>query len=89
MGSVADVGHAGLPTVRRCSSPPTRTDAVRSSRSTPFSGAVTRLTNDDYAYTDVHPAPDGVRMRMRSSYAQPPHPVRIDPDGDRHGTALR
>jgi len=47
----------------------------------PFSGAVTRLTNDDYTYTDVHPAPDGVAYAMRSSYARPSHPVRIDYDG--------
>ena len=47
----------------------------------PFSGAVTRLTNDNYTYTDVHPAPDGVAYAMRSSYARPSHPVRIDYDG--------
>jgi dipeptidyl aminopeptidase/acylaminoacyl peptidase len=47
----------------------------------PSSGAVTRLTNDDYTYSDVRPAPDGVVYAMRSSYARPPHPVRIDHDG--------
>jgi dipeptidyl aminopeptidase/acylaminoacyl peptidase len=47
----------------------------------PSSGAVTRLTNDDYTYTDVHPAPDGVVYAMRSWYARPSHPVRIDHDG--------
>jgi dipeptidyl aminopeptidase/acylaminoacyl peptidase len=47
----------------------------------PSSGAVTRLTNDDYTYSDVHPAPEGVVYAMRSSYAWPPHPVRIDRDG--------
>jgi dipeptidyl aminopeptidase/acylaminoacyl peptidase len=47
----------------------------------PSSGAVTRLTNDDYAYTDVRTAPAGVVYAMRSSYAVPPLPVRIDPDG--------
>ena len=44
-------------------------------------GAVTQLTFDDYAYTDVTAAPDGVLYALRSSYAAPPHPVRIDPDG--------
>jgi dipeptidyl aminopeptidase/acylaminoacyl peptidase len=47
----------------------------------PASGAVTRLTNDDYTYSDVRAAPQGVVYAMRSSYARPPHPVRIDPDG--------
>lgn len=44
-------------------------------------GSVDRLTVDDYAYTDVTAAPDGVLYAMRSSYAAPPHPVRIDRDG--------
>lgn len=44
------------------------------------SGAVTRLTDDDFTYSDVHVAPDGVIFAMRSSYAVPSHPVRIDPD---------
>ena len=44
-------------------------------------GGVTALTADDYAYTDVIAAPDGVVYALRSSYAAPPHPVRIDPDG--------
>lgn len=47
----------------------------------PRSGAVERLTDDDYAYTDVCPAPGGVIYALRSSYAVPPHPVRLDPDG--------
>ncbi|EHI12657.1 S9 family peptidase [Mycolicibacterium thermoresistibile] len=47
----------------------------------PDTGAVTRLTHDDHAYTDVCPAPGGVIFALRSSYAAPPHPVRIDPDG--------
>ncbi|OHU99151.1 S9 family peptidase [Mycobacterium talmoniae] len=42
---------------------------------------VTQLTGDDFAYTDVVAAPDGVLYALRSSYAAPPHPVRIDPDG--------
>ena len=44
-------------------------------------GAVERLTVDDFAYTDVTAAPGGVVYALRSSYASPPHPVRIDPDG--------
>lgn len=47
----------------------------------PESSVVTRLTDDDYAYTDVTPAPGGVVFAMRSSCAAPPHPVRIDSDG--------
>jgi dipeptidyl aminopeptidase/acylaminoacyl peptidase len=47
----------------------------------PSSGAVTRLTDDDYTYSDVRTAPGGVIFALRSSYATPPHPVRIDPDG--------
>ncbi|HET6732041.1 S9 family peptidase [Mycobacterium sp.] len=47
----------------------------------PDSGAVSRLTDDDYTYSDVRPAPGGVIFAMRSSYASPPQPVRIDPDG--------
>jgi len=44
-------------------------------------GAVTQLTFDDYAYTDVTVAPQGVLYALRSSYTAPPHPVRIEPDG--------
>jgi dipeptidyl aminopeptidase/acylaminoacyl peptidase len=43
--------------------------------------AVTQLTDDDFAYTDVVAAPGGVLFALRSSYAAPPHPVRIDPGG--------
>ncbi|UMB71247.1 S9 family peptidase [Mycobacterium paraterrae] len=42
---------------------------------------VTQLTDDDFGYSDVVTAPDGVLYALRSSYAAPPHPVRIDPDG--------
>ena len=42
---------------------------------------VTQLTYDDFAYTDVVAAPGGVLYALRSSYAAPPHPVRIDPSG--------
>ncbi|KUI19400.1 peptidase S9 [Mycobacterium sp. GA-1285] len=42
---------------------------------------VTQLTFDDYCYSDVVAAPGGVLFALRSSYAAPPHPVRIDPDG--------
>ncbi|HJT95833.1 MAG TPA: prolyl oligopeptidase family serine peptidase [Mycobacterium sp.] len=47
----------------------------------PGNGAVSRLTDDDYTYSDVRPAPGGVIFAMRSSYATPPQPVRIDPGG--------
>jgi len=43
--------------------------------------SVTRLTADDFAYTDVHPAPGGAIFALRSSYSVPPHPVRVDRDG--------
>ena len=44
-------------------------------------GELTQVTSDNFAYTDVAAAPDGVLYALRSSYAAPPHPVRIDPDG--------
>jgi dipeptidyl aminopeptidase/acylaminoacyl peptidase len=44
-------------------------------------GGVTQVTSDDFAYTDVVAAPDGVLYALRSSYAAPPHPVRIGEDG--------
>ncbi len=44
-------------------------------------GVVRALTTDDYSYTDVSVAPSGAVFALRSSYAAPPHPVRIDPDG--------
>jgi dipeptidyl aminopeptidase/acylaminoacyl peptidase len=47
----------------------------------PSGGSVTRLTDDDYTYSDVRTAPEGIVYAMRSSYVTPPHPVRIDPDG--------
>lgn len=43
--------------------------------------SVAQLTNDDFSYTDVVAAPDGVLYALRSSYAAPPHPVRITADG--------
>lgn len=43
--------------------------------------AIIQLTTDDFAYTDVTPAPGGVLYALRSSLTAPPHPVRIDPDG--------
>jgi dipeptidyl aminopeptidase/acylaminoacyl peptidase len=42
---------------------------------------VTQLTDDDFCYTDVAAAPGGVLYALRSSYAAPAHPVRIDPGG--------
>lgn len=47
----------------------------------PADSSVTRLTHDDFSYTDVRPAPGGVIFALRSSYAAAPHPVRIDRDG--------
>ncbi|WP_193047154.1 prolyl oligopeptidase family serine peptidase [Mycolicibacterium baixiangningiae] len=47
----------------------------------PDTGAVTRLTDDDFTYTDVTTAPGGVIYALRGNYAAPQHPVRIDPDG--------
>ena len=44
-------------------------------------GEIQPLTTDDYAYTEVTAAPDGIVYALRSSYACPPHPVRIDPGG--------
>ncbi|WP_199255532.1 S9 family peptidase [Mycolicibacterium mengxianglii] len=42
--------------------------------------AVTRLTPDDFAYTNVV-ATEVAVFALRSSYAAPPHPVRIAADG--------
>jgi dipeptidyl aminopeptidase/acylaminoacyl peptidase len=42
---------------------------------------VRQLTDDDFGYTNVVAAPGGVLYALRSSYAAPPHPVRIDPGG--------
>ncbi len=47
----------------------------------PDSGAVRSLVSDDFTYSDVRAAPGGVLFALRSSYATPPHPVRIDADG--------
>ncbi|MCX2715206.1 alpha/beta fold hydrolase [Mycolicibacterium sp. J2] len=47
----------------------------------PDGGAVTRLTDDDYSYAEVHTAPGGVVYALRHSYTAPPHPVRIHADG--------
>ena len=47
----------------------------------PETGAVERITDDDYTYTDVCTAPGGLLFAMRSNYATAPHPVRIDADG--------
>ena len=41
--------------------------------------AVTRVTADDAAFSDLCPAPDGRALyALRTSYAAPAHPVRID-----------
>lgn len=43
------------------------------------SGRVTRVTADDAAFSDVQVAPDGTTAyALRTSYAAPAHPVRID-----------
>ncbi|MGF1663749.1 MAG: prolyl oligopeptidase family serine peptidase [Kineosporiaceae bacterium] len=43
-------------------------------------GAVTRLTGDRAAYTDVCVSPDGERVyALRSTLDAPPHPVWLDP----------
>ncbi|MGE0214816.1 S9 family peptidase [Mycolicibacterium sp.] len=47
----------------------------------PDTGAVRRIVDDDYTYTDVRAAPGGVLFALRSSYRAPQHPVRIDADG--------
>ncbi|OKH81243.1 peptidase S9 [Mycobacterium sp. ST-F2] len=47
----------------------------------PDSGAVTRLTDDDFAYGDVRPVAGGALYALRSNYLTPPHPVRVDADG--------
>ncbi len=42
---------------------------------------VRQLTDDDFAYTDVVTGGEGVVYALRSSYRNPPHPVRIGADG--------
>ncbi|MBI3215741.1 MAG: S9 family peptidase [Mycobacterium sp.] len=42
---------------------------------------VSAVTTDDFAYTDVTAVEGGTIYALRSSYAAPPHPVRIAPDG--------
>ncbi|UNX54661.1 prolyl oligopeptidase family serine peptidase [Georgenia sp. TF02-10] len=40
---------------------------------------VTRVTSDDAAFSDLQVSPDGTAAyALRSSYLEPPHPVRID-----------
>ncbi|PZF84455.1 S9 family peptidase [Jiangella anatolica] len=42
------------------------------------SGEITRLTADDYAYSDLVVAPDGQTVyALRTSYLEPPRPVRL------------
>ena len=47
----------------------------------PATGAVRTVVADDFTYSDVCAAPGGVLFALRSSYATPQHPVRIDADG--------
>ncbi len=44
-------------------------------------GDVRQVTADDFSYSNVTAAPDGTIYALRTSYAAPPHPVRIDPGG--------
>ncbi len=42
-------------------------------------GPAAKVTDDDYAYSNLQVHPDGaVAFALRSSYAAPPHPVRVD-----------
>ncbi|EHB53887.1 peptidase S9, prolyl oligopeptidase [Mycolicibacterium rhodesiae JS60] len=45
-------------------------------------GEVRQVTLDDFSYSDVVAAPGGIVYALRTSYAAPPHPVRIDPSGE-------
>ncbi len=49
-------------------------------------GEFTRLTHDDFAYSEVQVSPDGTTVyALRTSYAEPARPVRLDattPDQD-------
>lgn len=47
----------------------------------PRTSEVVRRTDDDFTYSDVSAAPGGVLYALRSSYATPQHPVRIDAGG--------
>jgi dipeptidyl aminopeptidase/acylaminoacyl peptidase len=55
------------------------------------SGAFTRLTDDPFAYSDVQVSPDGSTVyAMRTSYAEPLRPVRLDAStADQQSVALR
>ncbi|GAB3999531.1 S9 family peptidase [Nocardioides marmoraquaticus] len=54
-------------------------------------GEWTRLTADDFAYSDVQVSPDGTAVyAMRTSYAEPARPVRLDATTpDQHSVPLR
>lgn len=47
----------------------------------PADSSVTRLTRDDFTYSEVRAGPDRTFFALRSSYMRPPHPVRVDADG--------
>ncbi len=54
-------------------------------------GVFTRLTADDFAYSDVQVSPDGRHVyAMRTSYAEPARPARLDASTpDQQSTPLR
>ena len=47
----------------------------------PASGTVQPIVADEFTYSDVRAAPDGILFALRTSYTTPQHPVRIDADG--------
>ncbi len=47
----------------------------------PGSGVLQPIIADDFTYSDVRRGADGAVFALRSSYASPQHPVRIDADG--------
>ena len=52
------------------------------------SGSTVRIA-DDGAFGDVALAPDGRAYALRSSYAEPPHPVRLGPGEGEPSTRIR
>ena len=52
-------------------------------------GEVRQSTVDDFSYTNVVAAPGGVVYALRTSYAAPPHPVRVESSGRGDRAAVR